>query len=394
MGSAPAGAARPPRHVYVHVPFCARRCSYCDFAIAVRRETPVAAYVDGIRRELALRTADWAAPDAWAIDTLYLGGGTPSRLGAAGVAALMDTLRDRIRLAPLAEVTLEANPDDVTPAAARGWYAAGVNRISLGAQSFDDGALRWMHRTHTARDIARSVAAIRDAGIENISLDLIFALPADIGRDWERDLTAAIALDTGHLSLYGLTIEDHTPLAHWVGRGTAREAPEGEFETEFLRAHDIASTAGYQHYEVSNFARPGSASRHNSAYWSGVGYAGLGPAAHGYDGAVRRWNVAPYAEWVRCVGEGRDPVAGSEQLTETNRATERLYLQLRTETGTVIPTGHRSTVEAWSDAGWATLHGDRFRLTPLGWLRMDALVAELDIASKSLLGLDLWRCHN
>lgn len=394
-GGGPGGAAGPPRHVYVHVPFCARRCSYCDFAIAVRRDTPVAEYVDGIRRELMLRMPRRTVDQTTCVaDTVYLGGGTPSRLGAGGITALLDVLRERIQVAPGAEVTLEANPDDITPAAVGAWVAAGVNRLSLGAQSFDDEVLRWMHRTHTARDIAQSVETLRDGGIGSISLDLIFALPAQLGRDWDRDIGAALALAPGHLSLYGLTIEDHTPLAHWVGRGEAREAPEGEFEAEFLRAHDIAVSAGYQHYEVSNFARPGSASRHNSAYWSGAGYLGLGPAAHGYDGAVRRWNIAPYAEWLRCVRDGRDPIAGSEDLTETNIVTERLYLQLRTATGMVIPTDHRSVVEAWSHVGWAILQGDRFRLTPLGWLRMDALVAELDIASKSLLGLDLWRCHN
>ncbi len=392
--TAAAGLTHPPRHVYVHVPFCARRCSYCDFAIAVRRDTPIAEYVDGIRRELALRTGLGGAHDAWVIDTLYLGGGTPSRLGASGVAGLLDAIRERIAFAPGAEVTLEANPDDISPGAARAWRAGGVNRVSLGAQSFDDAVLRWMHRTHTASDTLRSVGALRDAGIENLSLDLIFALPAELAREWERDLSAAIALDPEHLSLYGLTIEDRTPVARWVGRGAARAATDGAFETEFLRAHDIASAAGYHHYEVSNFARHGFASRHNSAYWSGVGYAGLGPAAHGYDGVTRRWNVAPYAEWVRSVGEGRDPVAGSEELTETNRVTERLYLQLRTASGMVIPTEYRSIVDAWLRAGWAAVDGDRFRLTPLGWLRMDALVAELDIASKSLLGLDLWRCHN
>ncbi|MGH7633890.1 MAG: coproporphyrinogen-III oxidase family protein, partial [Gemmatimonadaceae bacterium] len=289
----------------------------------MRRTVPVAAYVHAVARELDVR---FSTDSAWEVDTLYFGGGTPSHLGGWGVAQLMSTLRQRVTLAPRAEVTLEANPDDITPDDAAAWRAAGITRLSIGAQSFDDRALAWMHRTHDAARIAIAVHAARSAGFTDLSLDLIFALPEALRRDWRRDLALALELAPTHLSLYGLTIEGGTPLARWRDRGLAIEAPDERYEQEFLLAHELASAAGFEHYEVSNFGRPEYRARHNSAYWSHVPYAGVGPAAHGYDGTRRRWNAAAYEEWRRAVVASRDPVAGTEVLTEEQRAAERMYL--------------------------------------------------------------------
>jgi oxygen-independent coproporphyrinogen-3 oxidase len=366
-----------PRHIYVHVPFCARRCSYCDFSIAVRRVVPVQEYVDAVERELALR---YTGNAPWQIDTLYFGGGTPSRLGGEGIAQLIDAFRRRIDFRGDEEITVEANPEDVTAESARMWRAAGVNRLSLGSQSFDDTILAWMHRTHDAVAIGRAVDAARDAGIGNLSLDLIFALPERTRRSWENDVARALELEPTHLSLYGLTIEPHTPLGRWHARGDVVESPEERYEAEFLHAHDALTAGGLEHYEVSNFGRPGMHSRHNSSYWRGVPYAGIGPSAHEFDGAVRRWNVAPYAEWVERLAEKRDPVADQEQLTEANRAAERIYLGLRTTKGLSISEPEREHVRSWVDAGWARLHDDdQLVLTPLGWLRLDALAADLTL---------------
>ena len=363
-----------PRHVYVHVPFCARRCSYCDFAIAVRRSVPTDDYLRGVRAELALR---WP-PGDWEADTLYFGGGTPSRLGGDGVARLLDTVRERVRLAPGAEVTLEANPEDVSPDALRRWRDAGVNRLSLGGQSFDERVLRWMHRAHDAAAVPRAVEEARDAGLSAISFDLIFAVPAALERDWERDLALAIALAPPHLSLYGLTIEPRTPLGRWHARGDVAEAPEETYEREFLRAHEALTAAGYDHYEVSNFAGSSGPSRHNGAYWRGVAYAGLGPAAHEFDGAVRRWNVPQYAEWLGRLDAGRDTTEGRETLTHENRVAETVYLGVRTTGGLgLVSARERARVEPWIAAGWAVLDGDVLRLNPLGWLRLDSLAADL-----------------
>lgn len=363
-----------PRHVYVHVPFCARRCSYCDFSIAVRATVPTGDYVRGLGAELEHR---FPAGDAWTLDTLYFGGGTPSRLGPA-LADAVAVVRRRATLAAGAEVTVEANPDDVTPPAVRAWHDAGVNRVSLGSQSFDDAVLRWMHRTHDAATVGRAVDTLRAGGIENVSLDLIFALPAEVERDWERDVAAALALEPEHLSLYGLTIEPATPLGRWSQRGSVHEAPEERYESEFLHAHRAAREAGLQHYEVSNFGRPGRHSRHNSAYWSGAPYVGLGPSAHGFVGDERRWNVAAYAAWQARVDGGDDPLAGSERLTLENRTAEAVYLGLRTRGGLEMRGAEIAHVAPWVEAGWGVIGNDgRLTLTPEGWLRLDALAADL-----------------
>jgi oxygen-independent coproporphyrinogen-3 oxidase len=366
-----------PRHLYVHVPFCARRCLYCDFAIAVRRDVPVEEFVSGIERELALRFPDRGD---WPLETLYFGGGTPSRLGAGGMRRLIEVIASRTRLLPGAEVTIEANPDDVVDLDPAAWREAGINRVSLGAQTFDDAALRWMHRVHDAAAIPRSIEKLRGAGFEDISLDLIFSLPESLGRDWGRDLDAAVALGTSHVSLYGLTVEADAPLGKQVARGEEIEAPEEKYESEFLEAHQRLTRAGFEHYEVSNFARPGHRARHNSSYWRGVPYAGLGPGAHEFDGRVRRWNVAAYAEWARRLQKGADPRDGEETLTPENRIAETVYLGLRTTDGLRLQSAREADfVARWVAAGWARIDGDTVALTALGWLRLDSLAADLTL---------------
>ncbi len=346
----------PPRHLYIHVPFCARRCSYCDFSIAVRRETPVDEYLEALRRELGMiaREMQLTGAGAWTLDTVYLGGGTPSRLGAA-IPRVFDMAREVATIAPDAEVTIEANPEDVSPETAGEWLRAGANRISLGAQSFDDSVLSWMHRAHPAGQIARAVESAKGAGFDNVSLDLIFALPRSLNRDWKRDLDEAIALDPAHISLYGLSIEPRTPLSRWRDRGEVREAGDDAYETEFLLAHDALRAAGYEHYEVSNFAKAGRHSRHNSAYWSGAEYSGIGPSAHSFDGARRWWNVAPYAEWIRRLAAAESPVADLEVLDEDNLANEQVYLGLRTLAGVRVEAGEITELQPWLDRGWAAL---------------------------------------
>ena len=368
----------PARHIYVHVPFCARRCAYCDFAIAVRAHVPVDEYVDALERELTVRLGTAPAPDGRPpIDTLYFGGGTPSRLGGAGVARATETLSRWFAWDDAAEVTLEVNPDDVTPDAARAWRAAGVTRASIGSQTFDPAALAWMRRGHSAEQVERAVADLRASGIDELSLDLIFALPDAVTRDWPADLGRALALAPTHLSLYGLTVEPGTPLGRWTARGDVREADEERYADEFTAAHALLTAAGYEHYEVSNFARPGRRARHNSAYWRGVPYLGLGPSAHGFDGRRRRWNASAYAEWARTVAAGQDPIAGDEAIDGDAAAAEMVYLGLRTRDGLVLASGEAERTGRWVDAGWGELDGDRLRLTAAGWLRLDSLAADL-----------------
>ena len=366
------------KHLYIHVPFCARRCSYCDFSIAVRSTTPVNEYLGALRTEIqGLRDQLAGSP----LDTVYLGGGTPSRLGGLGVANVLAIVRDSASLSSDAEITIEANPDDVNDLAVAHWAAAGVNRVSLGGQSFDDAALKWMHRTHDASQISHAIVTLRRGGITNVSLDLIFALPAHLNRSWKSDLDRAIELEPSHLSLYGLTVEAHTPIARWADKGAIVQGSEDDYADEFLAAHAAMFGAGFEHYEVSNFARPGMASRHNSAYWTGAPYVGVGPSAHSFDGDVRRWNVSAYSEWIRRLARGESVVGGEEALTTENRDAEEVYLGLRTRHGLAITEDQRPLVAAWVEAGWAVIDDlpdtPRVRLTPTGWLRLDSLAADL-----------------
>jgi oxygen-independent coproporphyrinogen-3 oxidase len=364
-----------PRHVYVHVPFCSRRCSYCDFSIAVRREVPVDEYLGALDAELHTRFGDGPVGE---VDTIYFGGGTPSRLGGAGLARALAIVAQRFAPTREAEITIEANPEDLTPTSAAQWRAAGVNRLSLGSQSFDDRALEWMHRTHDSAAIERAVDVARGAGIDNLSLDLIFALPEALQRDFSADVDRLLALSPDHVSLYGLTVESATPLGRWVARGTAVEQGEEGYARDFLAARHLLEAAGFEHYEVSNYAMPGRRARHNSAYWGGAPYVGLGPAAHGFDGDTRRWNVRTYSVWRELAAAGADPLEGSEQLTAANRDAEAVYLGLRSDRGLEVAPADRALVIRWVEAGWATIGSDgRLRCTAEGWLRLDALATAL-----------------
>jgi oxygen-independent coproporphyrinogen-3 oxidase len=364
-------------HLYFHVPFCARRCSYCDFAIAVRREVPSASYAEVVLREWSA----WLAQPVWdvapLVETIYFGGGTPSRLAPAAIAALLDRIQADRSVAHHAEITLEANPDDVTREAARAWRTAGITRLSLGAQSFSAEALRWMHRTHDPEAITRAVETARTAGFASLSLDLIFALPPDVARSWEADLDQALALAPEHLSLYGLTTEPGTPLARWTARGQVHATDESRYAVEYLLAHERLEAAGLEHYEVSSAARPGHRARHNAAYWNRAPYIGLGPSAHSGFGDRRQWNLREWAGYERAVRAGTGWVEGSEALDARAVRLEQVYLGLRTADGVPrswVPDHHRV---GWTRSGWARVEGDRLRLTAEGWLRLDALAAAI-----------------
>jgi len=371
-------------HLYLHVPFCARRCTYCDFAIAVRREVPSREYADLV----ILEWNRWRDHPAWEaapeIETIYLGGGTPSLLDPDQLGRILDAVRADRSVKANAEITLEANPENVTATLAARWTGLGINRISLGGQSFDPAVLQWMHRTHDADAVPRAMAVLGDAGLANVSLDLIFALPDHLDRDWARDLALALALNPAHLSLYGLTVESHTPLARWVARGETAEPPDETWAREFLLAHTTLQSAGFEHYEVSNFGRAGCRSRHNSAYWQRRPYIGLGPSAHSGIGAIRQWNLREYAAWGRAVQSGDDPVAGKEVLDDDAVTLESLYLGLRTREGVPRATVPDGAGEQWIREGWAADDGGRLVLTPEGWLRLDALVGAVSAGDPSL----------
>ena len=291
-------------HLYLHVPFCARRCSYCDFAIAVRKTVPSRTFADAVLLEWrSWQDAEWWA-ESGPIETIYFGGGTPSLLEPSALATILDTIRADRTVSSTSEITIEANPEDVTPERAARWRAAGVNRVSLGVQSFDPKVLEWMHRGHGPERPGLAVRQLREAGIANVSLDLIYAVPEPLGRDWNADLQRALALEPSHLSLYGLTVEERTPLGRWVDRGAVVPAGEGRAADEYLAAHDRLAAAGFHHYEVSNAGQPGFESRHNQAYWRRAPYLGLGPSAHSARGNRRWWNLRDWAGYLRAIEAG------------------------------------------------------------------------------------------
>ncbi|HSJ25893.1 MAG TPA: radical SAM family heme chaperone HemW [Longimicrobiales bacterium] len=370
------------RHLYIHVPFCARRCGYCDFAVTATSSAPVEAWLTAIRAELEerQRRERWQTP--MALDTIYVGGGTPSLLGTGAMARLRDLLQAFAEWdSASVEWTAEANPESFSGELAEDWVAAGVNRISLGAQTFHQPALRWMGRLHGTEGPATAVAAARGAGLDNVSIDLIFGLPARLERDWAGDLDRALALEPAHISLYGLTAESGTPLGRWVREGREQLADDGRYADEFVLAADRLTAAGLQHYEVSNFARPGRDSRHNRAYWRHAPYLGLGPGSHSFLPPVRAWNVRDWAEYRSRLEQGTSVEAGCESLTADDLALESAWLGLRTDDGVPVrrlAPAQRELVALWQAQGLAWQAGEVVRLTTAGWLILDRLAVELD----------------
>jgi oxygen-independent coproporphyrinogen-3 oxidase len=316
--------------IYVHVPFCARKCLYCDF-YSIEDLGAVDAFLEALDREIALARAAARPP----VQTVFLGGGTPSLLAPAQIARILDALAGAFALAPDAEVTLEANPGTVTPQTLRAYRTAGVNRLSLGVQSFADEALRALGRIHSAAEARAAIGAARGAGFANLGLDLIYAIPGQTPEAWEATLQEAVGFAPEHLSPYALTIERHTPLGRLVGAGRMRPSPDALEVRMFERTMELLEVHGYEHYEVSNYARPGFHCRHNLVYWRHENYMGFGPAAHSFRLAPdsrsghRWWNVADLPAYVERLGRGEPPDAGEERLGPAELLAERIFLGLR-----------------------------------------------------------------
>jgi len=368
------------RSVYVHAPFCRRRCHYCDFAVTVSREGELESWLQALRWELERVQEEGSLAPAEELRTLFVGGGTPSVLGPSAMAGLAGVLGSQRLKHPDLEWTAEANPDSFSREVARGWAGAGVNRVSLGVQSFQEEPLRWLNRLHGPEGPYQAVARARAAGIENLNLDLIFGLPREVKRDWARELESALELGVPHLSLYGLSVEAGTPLAREVEGGSISPPDEEDYCREFLEASRLLTSEGYQHYEVSNFALPGFEARHNRVYWDRLPYLGLGNSAHSFRGEVRRWNLRDWNAYQRAREEGRPPWVTEERLNPEDSRLERLWLGLRTDRG--IPEDDltaeaRALVRGWVVRGEATVQEGRVRLSPSGWLLLDHRVVEL-----------------
>lgn len=373
--------ASPVRSIYVHAPFCARRCVYCDFAVHVDARPDPAFWVEALRGEWEAVRAEGLFP-VDRLDTLYVGGGTPSLLGVEGMQGVARVFAD-VERAPDLEWTVEANPESFDGVVAEGWRRLGVDRLSFGVQTFSPAALRWMGRLHGPEGPAAALRAARTAGFDNVSVDLIFALPTRVERDWSADLARALALEPDHVSLYGLGVEARTPLGRAVAEGREDPVDETRYREEFLEASERLREAGFEHYEVSNFARPGRRSRHNQVYWDGRPYLGLGNGAHSHQPPLRRWNLRDWLEYRERVRNGALPVEEAETVAPAEARLERIWLALRTREGFTVPVRPgpaRDTMEAWVRRGLAEADGDRVRLTPTGWLLLDELAVELDRA--------------
>jgi oxygen-independent coproporphyrinogen-3 oxidase len=405
----PRGAA-PPVALYIHIPFCVSLCPYCDFVVyagAAARgpRARVAAFVDALRTELDLR-AD-AMDDAFgrqrpALETVYLGGGTPSLLPPDTLGGLLDLVRARYGIADGAEVTLEANPGPDERGDAGALRAAGVTRLSLGAQAMSDAALRRLGRRHQARDVGTAVADARDAGIASVSLDLLYDAPDASLVDWIETLEQALALEPDHLSLYALTLDDpdaegltgrdgdHLPTTAGARRWRAAARPrqdEDRAAAEYHHAVHRLAEDGWRGYEISNWARPGHESRHNLVYWQRRPYEAAGPGAHAFDGATRRWNAARLDGYLTALapvdgGAPRLPPGGSEIIDPATEAAEAVILGLRTDRGLPLAAAHEPPL---ADAfGWAlaaelldVTADDRIVLTTRGRLLSNELFARL-----------------
>lgn len=313
--------------LYFHIPFCRRICAYCDFykSADLRRMDDVLA---AMGRELERQRA---YPGGEAIRTRYFGGGTPSLCTPAQIGELLARAADLFDCTAVVETTLEANPDDLDERYLEALRRAGVDRLSIGVQSLDDACLRLMNRRHTAAQAVGAVAKARRAGFDNVTVDLIFGVPGFGGDALLRSLDGVLALEAEHVSAYHLTVEPHTAFGRRAARGEFVPVGERVSEEEFMLVHDTLTRAGYEHYEVSNFARPGYRARHNAAYWSGEKYLGIGPAAHSYDGRGRHWNVDSIERYL--AGEAPE----CEVLTDRDRFNEYVMTRLRTAEGIDLP---------------------------------------------------------
>ena len=375
----------PMAGVYVHIPFCASRCSYCDFFSTLEMETAGAPYVEALIDEARLRCHELGDD---VVRTLYLGGGTPSQLPLPLMKRLIQSLQDIFDLSGVEEFTVEANPDDVTPEWCSALASLGVNRVSMGVQTFEDDILRLIGRRQTAAQVTHAIANLRAAGITNISIDLIYGLPGQTLDSWKDSVEQAIALRPRHVSAYGLTYEPGTRLWLQRERGEVREVPEEICVEMYRNLVERLREAGYEHYEISNFALPGYHSRHNSSYWDETPYLGLGAAAHSYDGSIRHSNPCDLHRYIAHIQAG-EPPCEQEEMTQCERYDERVMLGLRTAAGVDAERLREDFGDAvWShfireiqphlDAGNVRLVGkSRYVLTADGILLSDSVIRDL-----------------
>lgn len=371
--------------LYIHIPFCPYKCIYCDFDSGVYPKSLLADYLAALREEI-FRAGEDDALAGLVADTIYFGGGTPSVLSGEQVEEILDTVRRCFTLREPVEITLEANPGTLTGEKVRRYAAAGVNRVSVGAQSFNEDELKMLGRIHTAREIGRSLDVLREAGIENINLDVIAGLPHQTMARWERTMDELFALRPRHVSMYLLDVHEETALADLIGKNVLPPPDEDLMAAAYYAFVDRATAEGYEHYEISNFCQPGYRSRHNLKYWSDEPYLGFGCSAHSYDLTRRWWNLptpTAYIAAMRTCGTAR---AGAISLAPDERAREALFLGLRRREGITLPDfyerygvdilaryGH--DLESAREHGLIEWEGERLKLTRKGLILANEVFA-------------------
>ncbi len=332
--------------IYIHIPFCRKACHYCNFHFSTTLHQK-----NELHRALLEEVRLRAAPRGEAVSTIYFGGGTPSLFSPQMLGALMEAVHRHFPVEAAAEVTLEANPDDIDPGSLDSWKAIGINRLSLGIQSFQDEELRWMNRSHDAGQAKRSLDLIEKAGYVNYSVDLIFGSPGLDDRTWESHIQLLSDRRVPHISAYALTVETRTALDAMIRQGKSASPDPDRQARQFLMLIDILERVGYAHYEISNFSLPGMRSRHNSSYWSGIPYVGIGPSAHSFDGEKRSWNIAQNAGYIQAIERGHIP-SEAEQLTPDQRRNEYVMTRLRTMEGINMA----FLASSWGDASLQAIH--------------------------------------
>ncbi|MET0702892.1 MAG: radical SAM family heme chaperone HemW [Mycobacterium sp.] len=369
-----------PFGIYIHVPFCATRCGYCDFNTYTPGELGGAnpdGWLEALRVELALAAARLPSPR---VDTVFVGGGTPSLLGGDGLAAVLDAVRANFDLAPGAEVTTEANPESTSAALLGRIRDAGYTRVSLGMQSMAPNVLAVLDRVHSPGRALQVAADAAAAGFEHVSIDLIYGTPGESDDDLVRSVDAALGAGIDHLSAYALVVEDGTALARRVRRGEIATPDDDVLAHRYELLDGRLSAAGLQWYEVSNWSRTGGECRHNIGYWNGGQWWGAGPGAHGFLGATRWWNVKHPNAYASALATGSLPVGGHEQLDRTDLHVEDVLLRVRLRSGlpvSVLSADERARAETVVADGFLVRDGDRLVLTDRGRLLADGVVRSL-----------------
>jgi oxygen-independent coproporphyrinogen III oxidase len=368
--------------LYVHIPFCSSRCSYCDFATGLYQSELAESYVCALVEEI--KSSRYAGES---VDTIYFGGGTPSLLGPPQLDRILVALHDTFRVDPASEITLEINPGSATPEKLRAFRNSGVNRTSFGAQTFDDAELAKLGRSHSAADALRTFADLRNAGFADVSFDLIAGLPGQTLAGWQRNIKQALELRPEHLSFYLLEVHSGTPLAEHIRRGIQPEPDDDLAAVMYEWMLEEASAAGYEHYEISNLCLPGFHSRHNVKYWTATPYYGFGCSAHSYDGRTLRWsNHRDVLKYVNTIQSGASSVVEEQQLSQTDVRAEALFLGMRLmqgidvrryreSFGVDLRDEHGADLERFREAGLVEFDGDLIRLTRSGALLSNEVFA-------------------